>query len=183
MKKFSTVCIIFKLLCASSCLASLALHSFMEALRNASVIRVLYTAPRFSYHWHCIRSQSPSEALRNASVFCLRLQQMLSDSRCRFLRLHFASRFHCYRRFSFHCQCRTQTALMSVPGLKALMIVMRMLKYWRTGRHWQLRWRKTGARYLRRGAPGNKQALRTHVLALTALKCNTAINCSNEALI
>ena len=57
----------------------------MEALRNASVIRVLHTAPRFSYHWHCIRSQPPSEALRNASVFRLRLQQMLSDSRFRFL--------------------------------------------------------------------------------------------------
>ena len=52
--------IIFSLLCMSSCLASLALHSFMEALCNASV-------------------------MHNASVVCLRLQLMLSDSRFCFL--------------------------------------------------------------------------------------------------
>ena len=38
METSSTVCIIFSLLCMSSCLALLALHSFMEALCNASVV-------------------------------------------------------------------------------------------------------------------------------------------------
>ena len=73
METSSTVCIIFSLLCMSSCLASLALHSFMEALCNASVV-----------------------------VFAPNVEWRLFS-----FPLHSVSRFHCYRCFSFHCQCRT----------------------------------------------------------------------------